>query len=583
MNINTRKIDVLLYVSILIFISFISYVLYINKEVLYTAQERSEFLTGTLFFDTLMQKPFGIIQYAGAWLTQLFYKPLIGSLVLMSIWVLIFIIGVKAFLLKGRAVVMMILPISFLLTSIVDLGYWIYIFPIRGYWFSQSLGYLLMLLLLLVARCTTPRKWHVGWYIVAFCLYPLLGWFALLFVLCLLVCGKPSWRELVGIILLFITANIWRNLLYSNLKYEDVVLAGFPRFITPSDISTEHSIPFILLGAVSIITMLGARYLVSKCVRYIPLLCIIVGVVYTLTFMYQDKNYIAEMRMVRHAEEENWKEVLKICNDNQMPTISMTMLKNVALMKEGGLLENSFKMLDNYTSIHNPDSVHVSFLEITSPLVYYNYGLLNEGFRLAFECAVQSGFSPFYLKMLSRCAFANGEEQLEKRYVSMLREHPFYCNWKPSKVSDTIHELHQSYPNELTGVENSVNYLVNTISLWYEAESKIASEQALFYSMIRCDSRRFWPSLRQFLILHQGEDFPSHPQEAYILYMDKAPEKRRMMVPVSQEIYDRYKKFWSSLESYASSGMTSKEISKRMYDEYGDTYWYYNIFGKKIN
>ena len=59
--------------------SFVVYTLYINQEVFYTAHDRSEFIFGTPFFDKLMQKPFGLMQYAGAWLTLFFHKPAIGS------------------------------------------------------------------------------------------------------------------------------------------------------------------------------------------------------------------------------------------------------------------------------------------------------------------------------------------------------------------------------------------------------------------------------------------------------------------------------------------------------------------------
>ena len=98
--------------------------------------------------------------------------------------------------------------------------------------------------------------------------------------------------------------------------------------------------------------------------------------------------------------------------------------------------------------------------------------------------------------------------------------------------------MQKCYSDELTGVENSDRYIMNSISLWTESDSKLASEQALFYSMMRCDSRRFWKSLRSFLKCHQGEEFPLHAQEAYIMYMEKAPEEKRVMLPVVQEILD---------------------------------------------
>ena len=513
--------DAILYVSLLAFILFVVYILYINLEVLYTAHDRSEFIFGEPFFQRLMSKPFGLMQYVGAWLTQLCYRPSIGASVMMIIWALIFYVGGKAFRLQGGSSALMLLPVACLLTSVVNQGYWIYISTIRGYWFSQSVGYLVMLLLLWAAR-NTPRKWHLVWYLVAVCIYPVLGWFAMLFVLCLALTEKISWREGVGFVLLLFTASIWHTQFYSYLKFDDVILAGLPRFITPSDVSPHLSIPFWVLGIVSVIIPLCGKYLAKW---FVPVLCAVAGIIFTTSLMYHDKNYIDEMRMVRYAESDNWKEVLYLAEENKKPTSTMMFLKNIALMNEGGLLERSFKLGNNAVDIYNPDTLHVTLLDIASPLVYYNYGMLNEAIRLNFENAIQAGFSPFYLKMLARCALAVGDNKLVERYTTILHHSPFYGNWQPAPVTEKIKSLQKCYSDELTGVENSDSYLVNGISLWYESDSKVASEQALLYSMLRCDSRRFWPSLRNFVQLHLNEEFPLHAMEAYILFMDK-PQKK---------------------------------------------------------
>ena len=567
-----------LYASLLSFVVFALYILYINKEVLYTAEERSEFLIGAPFFNDLLSKPFGLMQYIGAWLAQFFYNPLVGASILLAIWVLSFFFGVKAFRLQGSAMALMLLPIACLLTSIVDLGYWIYIFRIKGYWFSQSMGFLIMLILLWGARCT-PRKWHLIWYVLAICTYPVLGWFALLLVICLAFTEKPSWCELLGIVLLLFTANIWKALLYSDQSLNSMMLAGLPVFETATNKSEYLSYPFWVLGIVSILIALLHRYLNKW---FVPVLCVLSGIVFTWSFMFQDKNYIEEMRMVRSAEADDWDEVLDLYGETSKPTTSMVFLKNVALMNEGGLLERSFKMKGNDgTPIYNPDSLRVSFLQVTAPVAYYNYGLMNDGFRLAFECAVQTGFSPFYLKMLTRCAFANGEKALVDRYTTLLHGHPYYKDWQPAPVTDKIHELQQSYPDEITGIENSDSYLVNSIYLWNEADSRVASEQALFYSMMRRDAPSFWKSLRKFVKMHQNEEFPMHAQEAYILYIDRFPEEKKMMVPVSQDIYERYKLFWEKLGKFMNSGMEQKNIPEKMKAEFGDSYWFYYVFGRK--
>ena len=578
---TSKVLNIILYVSLLAFVGFVVYILYLNQEVFYTAHDRSEFIFGAPFFHTLMSKPFGLMQYVGAWLTQLFVEPELGSAVLVAVWLLIFCVGAKAFRLQGSASALMLLPVACLLTSMVDLGYWIYVYPVRGYWFSQSVGYLVMLLLLWAARCT-PRKWHLAWYVLGVCTYPVLGWFALLFVACLILFGKPSWRELLGIILLIVITSICHTQLFSYLRDDDVVMAGFPRFVTPIDNTPRLSLPFWVLGVISVLIPLGKKLADTPLTSYLlPLTSCIAGIIFTSSLMYYDKNYIDEMRMVRVACSDNWKEVLAMAEENKKPTSTMMFLKNIALMNEGGLLDRSFKLGNDAMDIYNPDSVHVSLLDIASPLVYYNYGMMNEGIRLSYENAIQAGFSPFYLKMLARCALACGDQKLLERYTTLIHKMPFYGDWQPAPVTEKVKELQKSYPDEITGVERSDSYLVNSISLWYKSDSKVASEQALLYAMLRCDSRRFWESLRSFVRLHMNEVFPLHAQEAYILFMDKSPEKKRMMIPVNQAIYERYKQFWKVLEEKAQPGKTVYKLGEEMRKEFGDTYWWYNVFGRK--
>jgi hypothetical protein len=183
--------------------------------------------------------------------------------------------------------------------------------------------------------------------------------------------------------------------------------------------------------------------------------------------------------------------------------------------------------------------------------------------------------------MLARCAKAVGDDKLVERYTTILHHSPFYGDWQPAPVSEKVKLLQHCYPDEISGVERTDSYLVNGISLWADSCNKVVSEQALFFSMMRCDSQRFWASLRNYVKTHMDEQFPLHAMEAYILFMDKAPEKKRMMLPVEQSVYNRYKKFWEVLQNKVVPGTTLKKVGEDMREEFGDTYWWYNIFGRK--
>ena len=79
-----------------------------------------------------------------------------------------------------------------------------------------------------------------------------------------------------------------------------------------------------------------------------------------------------------------------------------------------------------------------------------------------------------------------------------------------------------------------------------------------------------------------GETFPVHVAEAYVLYMDKAPEEKRVMIPINKDLYERYKHFWETLSSLLQSGKSREEVTEQMRLNFGDTYWYYNLFSRRV-
>ena len=55
------------------------------------------------------------------------------------------------------------------------------------------------------------------------------------------------------------------------------------------------------------------------------------------------------------------------------------------------------------------------------------------------------------------------------------------------------------------------------------------------------------------------------------------------MIPVEQDVYERYKQFRKALEQRVKPGLTLGKVAEDMRAEWGDTYWYYTFFGRTIN
>lgn len=584
----------------LVLVAFIAFAVYIliglSADVLYTAQDRNFYVGGSVFFNDTISRPFGFFQYVGAYLTQLFYHPALGAGVLIAIWVAIVLVGIKAFHLKGAWCSLMILPAACLLASTVDLGYWVYCLIIPGYWFSQSLAFL-CLLLLLWAATATPRRFRMVWYVaIGLVGFPVFGWVSYLFSVCLALSqfkkgSLPSWIDGTGITLAAVAPLVCRAIFYKSISPTQVFIAGFPYFKTFTDESIRPSIPFfIIIGIFLFLSLSGIvvrkkegtknRFATPVSI-VLPLLVAIVSVYGVWTSMFHDDNYIYEMQMNRATMDDDWKGVISIAEKTKHPSRTMVVLKNIALMNTGELGERSFELGNSGLEINNPDSLNLSIMQIASPTIYYNYGKINYAMRWCMEFAVSYGFSPYYYKNLARCAEATGETYLAERYKDRLHSMLFYSDWQPKPTTPVVAELQKLFPDLLDDdTNNCERYIINTFSQSRNVSSKLLTEVSLFYAVIMRNHNRFWQSFCDYLVFMKGKQIPIQYQEAYCLFNDKAHVDIPFKVNIQPEIMEKYKLFWDTGNSSVKYYDTPETLGAYMEEDWGNTYWWFNAFGR---
>lgn len=576
-------------------ISYAAYILIgVYPDVLFTAQDRNIFAGDALFFHETIAKPFGFFQYIGGFLTQFFYYPALGASLLIAIWTAIFFLGVKVFRLKGLWRSLMIVPVACLLASTVDLGYWIYCLNISGYWFSQSLGLLTMLLLLWAARCT-PRRLRIAWYaVVGFALFPVFGWFSYLFSLCLLFSqfeksgeskSTPTFIDSIGVVLSIVSPLIFHALLFRDIPLDDVFHGGFPFFKTSTNASQTPSIPFYILTIATLITSLGA---VLPSVKKVPAFAthIIVGALSAFAVwgsMFHDDNYLYEMQMTQATMNDDWGGVISVAEQTKTPSRTMVMLKNIALMNTGELGKRSFELGNDGIEINNTDSLNVNIMQIASPVIYYNYGKVNYSMRWCIEFGVSYGYSPYYMKMMARCADTTGEKELAERYTERMNRMLFYRDWKPAAASPIVKELQGAFPDVLDSDDNSCErYLITILSRARKDDSPIVSELSLFYSMILREPSRFASALYDYARLSKDDYLPREYEEAYCLFMDKNPDKFPYRVKITDDTKARYASFWDTGNRLAGYGYDEDGLREAMREDLGGTYWWFNAFGRTM-
>lgn len=593
---NKQKLTSII-LSTIAFVLFLAYAAYIligmNADVLYTAQDRNLYLGGSLYFCETVSRPFGLFQYAGAYLTQLFYYPALGAGVLMAIWVAIMLAGIKVFRLSGAWCTLMILPAACLLTSVVDLGYWVYCLIIPGYWFSQSLAILCLLLLLWAAQAT-PHRYRPVWnVIVGFVGFPVFGWVSYVFSVCLFLLQigkepKMSWMNGPGVVLAAVAPLVFRALLFSKISLLQISIAGFPYFKTFTDESLRPSIPFfVLLGIFAVLSLggifarLSSKRIVSAFAMIVPFIVAAASGYGVWTGMYKDQNYIYEMQMNRATMDDDWQTVISVAEKAQQPSRTMVMLKNIALFNTGQLAERSFELGNSGIEISNIDSLNLSTMQIASPAIYYNHGKINYAIRWCMEFAVTYGFSPYYFKNLARCAEATGEKELAQRYLNRLHSTMFYADWQPKPASPVVKELYTAYPDLLSDdANNCERYLLENISAANKVNSPLLCEISLVYSMITRTNESFWQSFCNYYANNKGKKLPQSVDEAFCLFMDRAPVIIPYDVKPSPETIARYSAFMEAGNSFAQYYPTEEAVAEAMREDWGRSYWWFNAFGR---
>lgn len=577
----------------LLLIAYAAYILVgINSDVLITAQDRNIMAGNSLCFSDIIARPFDFFQNIGGFLTQFFYYPALGAGMLIAIWTASFFAGVKAFQLKGAWRSLMIVPLACLLVATVDLGYWIYCLNIHGYWFSQSVAFLCFLLLLWAANAT-PRRFRIGWYVVAgFALFPVLGWFSYLFAICLALSQfrkdgekllTPKLIDIIGVLVTLVAPIIFHALLYQKVPDNDVFIAGFPLFRTFTDESLRPSIPFFILAGAAVILSLGRTF---PQIKKVPAFAtgLVVGAAAAFVVwstMFKDDNYLYEMQMTQATMNDDWQGVIHVAEQTKHPSRTMVMLKNIALMNTGELGNRSFELGNNGMEINNPDSLQVNIMHIAGPYIYYNYGKINYSLRWGTEFSVSYGFSPHFLKVLARCAVATGETKLAKRYTDRINSLLFYGDWKPAPASDIVKELHTIFLDALDSDDNSCErYLISTFSRSRDSDSPLISELSLFYSMIMREPNRFASAFYDYAKLCKAEYVPREYEEAYCLFVDKNPDKFPYRVKISPATEESYSNFWNTGNRYAQYGYDKEGLAEEMFNEWGGTYWWFNAFGR---
>ena len=413
-----------------------------NSYMLRWYDEMSLFEPTRFFFRQCLYFPGGLMRYAGAWLTQLMYYPILGSSVIILLWLLTAWLTQKAFCLPRMAFPLaFIVPIAMLVSIVQMDDAWVSIKSV-GYIYSNTLSYLFVVGAVWAFRIAGKRQWlaTILLLITAGC-YFIAGFYAL-------------FAALIGVI--FLIASSIRDKKYLRLFYSAVIIMAilvipylYYQYYQPTTVDNEYLylkglpdlmmekfdkylwLPFEVASAFLLLLAIISAFkgvTSSKWILWLSVGTLCVSGIWCIYANKKNEQLRATVLMLRHLENNNWKGILSVMsNIKEPPNYTMCALNNLAIKNLGGIPDDINDMIPRQIDArHSEKFTATAFINV--PVNYYD-GKFNTSYQWGMEHCVQYGKRVFYLKYMVKDALLNGEIELAKRYNDILLRTMFHRRW----------------------------------------------------------------------------------------------------------------------------------------------------------
>ena len=609
-----------------------SLLLIFESDFLWKLQEINLFLGSGLFFKEQMVEPGGFLSWIGSWFTQFFYYPWLGVLLLCSWWLLLMWLIQRTFRISRPWMPITVIPVLFLLVTIVDMGYWVYILKLRGHVFLGTIGTTAVVSLLWAFR--SLGSWSNVRYVTmlrsAFVLiacvvgYPLFGIYG---VGATALMAVWIWRleprrmsalpvSLMSFLSAWLVPLFFYRFVYYQTNIANLYAAKLPLYFVTEEYFSYYW-PFILLLLFFVVVTLfnsfftipvkegadcrkeqasvpkkpskkskmktGSSSSPYRDVIAVGLLLAAAG--YTYTSWYDDENFHRELAMQHCIDHLDWEGVLKEAAEQEDdPTRAIVMMRNLALAQLGRQGNEMYHYKNGCKKCDAPFDIRA--INAVGDLIYYHYGMPNYSYRLCMERGVEFGWRVEQLKFMVRCSLVNGELQLARKYLALLKQTMFYDTWAdemyqltehPERIAQMpemafiSHMMH--YDDKLTADNNLVeNFLMKRLMYSNYYQDPVFLEQVLFACMAAKDAELFWPRLYNYSRLYPDKPWPIHIQEAAYLLADLEERPDIDKMPVNPAVKENFKRFDQTASRLEGADWAAANAA--LYPLFGNTYFY---------
>ena len=276
------------------------------------------------------------------------------------------------------------------------------------------------------------------------------------------------------------------------------------------------------------------------------------------------------------SDEEQWDAIInKYKNRNINDYISLNYL-NMALAKKGMLAENMFAFDQKGPKSLVAPWNRTLYMDNLLCDIHFMTGDLAMSESYALDAMTQSkrGGNTRALRRLVQINLLRGEYALAGKYIALLEQMPFYKEWadeysgylsEPERMADNPELKGKIIPPD--SLDNLMS-LMTTEKLWnvHTAENRIGWEYLGCYYLLDKNLSKFNSYIEESGVEH----LPRHFQEALLIEGSDSVSNNL----VSDKTRQRFESFRKVMAHFSKNNGDVSAI----YNEFGDTYWFYYYF-----
>ena len=580
---NIRAFLSILFVGI----AFLFWAIYYPFHLLYQEQYLLFLYIPSYFFDKLSY-PGGVGEYIAEFLTQFYYYPYLGALI-----VALLLGGIQRLMYRIMLKMQKNSIDWYVLSFIPSLGAWAFLCDENS--LLAGIVSLLLSMGISYGYMSLSRQWVKYVYVLG--VFPLLYWCVggvCIVTLCLILAyewlvDSISIKYKSAISLLMVIAwgiSVGYAILHLQYPVSRLITGiGYYRFPTLIPFSGVLTcvIVVLLAGGVVFLPLYQKYRSLYWSIQSIVVLTLGAGWIYSATSMKKER----DMAYDYWASTCQWQQIIQSAEQNNPDTPLSVVCLNLALGKTGQLGERMFQFFQNGTDGLIPDFVRDYTIPLTVNEVYFHLGMINTSQRYVFE-AMEA--NPSYhkstrcIRRLAETNLLNGEYKVAAKYLNLLKHTLFYKKWAEETETylyeeDKINSHPEwgrlrkiRYTEDFLFSENEKDMMLGLL-LVHNKNNRLAFEYLLAYTLLNRDIASF---LKYYPI---GKNMgyaviPRSYQEALVyVWTQSHPNFQGMPWSISPVVM-------KEVTEFATHYVRAPKDEAFFLNRFGKSYWYYLLFRK---